>query len=109
MSMYPQELASIPEELVAAGAEQLLLDELLRLCTQRGWRHSLGANNAAMRPMCWQQPTPEAMWNVWGRRCAQPSMRSRLWPPTGSCSRLRATGSSATGAGGQLSLVPREE
>jgi transposase len=33
---------------------QRLLEPILRVCREHGWRHPPGANSARMRPLCWR-------------------------------------------------------
>ena len=46
-------LPDFRQRLLEHGAQDRLLEPILRVCREHGWRHPPGANSARMRPLCW--------------------------------------------------------
>ena len=46
-------LVDFRQRLVEHEAQDRLLDPILRVCRQHGWRHPQGANSAPLRPLSW--------------------------------------------------------
>jgi transposase len=63
-------LSEFRARLAAGNAEQLLLDAMLTLFKERGWRHPHVANNAPIRPMCWPRSARRVACCAWVKRCA---------------------------------------
>jgi transposase len=51
--------------------EPRLLEKMLTLFQQKGWRHPLADDSAPIRPMCWPQSAPRSACCVSGKRCAR--------------------------------------
>ncbi len=82
--------------LVQGGAESLLLDTLLALCQQRGWRKRPTTPANRLNPCAGQDPSHQPP-DVRGRSdalCA--STVSLLSPPSGLCPAVMPNGSSET-------------
>ena len=86
-------LSDFRQRLIDTHAETLILEPILTVSRERGWRHPLEASNALIRQRYWLQCEPSTAWKVWARACVRHSMIwrrrtksgcSRIWYPTGS-------------------------
>ena len=50
-------LTDFRQRLLEHGAQDRLLEPILAVCREQGWRHPLGASSARIQPLCW--PTCE--------------------------------------------------
>jgi transposase len=62
-------LSEFRARLVAGNAEHLLLDTMLALFKERGWRHPRAASNGRIRRMCWPRSAHSIGSCAWEKRC----------------------------------------